>query len=93
MNFTFGVIEVKTFLDKKNLIDGCEKIYTAKRLPKKAYLPSPLTMTRTAYGKEYDYIPTAGVILAMDGLEMQTLGQHFADWRKDRDLTDVPDSI
>ena len=39
---TLGVIEVKSKLDKKDLIDACNKIQQIKKLPKEAYSPTPM---------------------------------------------------
>ncbi|MFJ4334531.1 MULTISPECIES: DUF6602 domain-containing protein [unclassified Streptomyces] len=52
----YGLVEVKTNLTRKDLLDSCEKIGNARRLSKTAYrrVPNPITRTTSAYGRTYD---------------------------------------
>jgi hypothetical protein len=87
----YGVIEVKTKLDKEQLTDACEKIERLKALPKTAYFPAPYS--RTANGKTYPYVPTVSMIFAYDSIDMKTLADHFIDWCASREPEACPDSI
>lgn len=76
----YGVIEVKSFLDSDGLRSAWTTIAEVKRLPKSAYdLPAPLPFWRKVYGKCWDYVPTAGMVFAYDGLNLDTLGAVFAE--------------
>lgn len=91
----YGMVEVKTRLDKKDLIDACEKIRKVKALPKTAYYPYPSQSQPQCkrYGKIYPYMPTSGMIFAFDGLGLDTLGEHFIEWCSDKEPDERPDSI
>jgi hypothetical protein len=90
----YGVIEVKSSLDKPQLLDACEKIERVKRLPKAAYHPALTPQTRKIYGKTYEeYCPTVGMIFAFDSTDLRTLGQHLVDWCDDREPELWPDSV
>lgn len=92
--FVHGVIEVKTNLDKTELIDACDKIKIAKNLPKNAYMsPVGPMKGRVVYGQTYHYMPTAGLIFAMDGPKIETIAQHLADWCSGKSCSEIPDSI
>ncbi len=76
----YGVVEVKSFLDKKELKDAWEKIRAVKRIPKTAFHPQrDLPRTRTVYGRAWDYCPPAGIIFAFDGINIGTLHKHLMD--------------
>ena len=88
----YGVVEVKTYLTKKQLIDGCEKLRRAKLMPKTAYRP----YGRPRYeqnGKEYDYFPTVGMIFAFGGPSLQSTADNLHAWMADKPPEEWPDSI
>ncbi|MEU3071648.1 DUF6602 domain-containing protein [Streptomyces sp. NPDC006906] len=90
----YGLIEVKSKLNKSELLDACEKIRRAKSLPKSAYEQEPLKRHRTVHGKRYDYYPTMGMIFAFDSIKLPTLLKHFAEWCSTCDAPEQrPDSI
>ncbi|MGY3200489.1 hypothetical protein ACVW19_001003 [Streptomyces sp. TE5632] len=91
----YGLVEVKTNLTRKDLLDSCEKIGNARRLSKTAYrrAPGPIVRTTSAYGRTYDHFPTSGIVVAFDGLNLQTLGDHLVEWCKGRPVWEWPDSI
>ncbi|TQE34487.1 hypothetical protein Sipo8835_15410 [Streptomyces ipomoeae] len=90
----YGVVEVKTTLDREKLLDACEKVRKAKKLAKTAYYPTPgFQRTRTAYGRTYPYTPTVGMIFAFDSIDLVTLGEHFIGWCKEHEPEHRPDSI
>lgn len=91
----YGMIEVKTKLDGVQVVDACEKIRRLRRMPKSAYRPIPGVISRRAkaYGSEYDYFPTSGMIIAFDGLKLETIGNHLVNWCRTRNPSEWPDSV
>ncbi|KOV82191.1 hypothetical protein ADL01_10695 [Streptomyces sp. NRRL WC-3618] len=89
----YGVIEVKSKLDSKELIDACEKLRRVKQLPKSAFYPQMFQTQYRMYGREYTYLPTAGIIFAFDGIDMAKLGDQLAEWCRDKPLDERPDSV
>lgn len=91
----YGMIEVKTKLDGVQVVDACEKIRRLRRMPKSAYRPIPGVISRRAkaYGSEYDYFPTSGMIIAFDGLKLETIGNHLVNWCQTRNPSEWPDSV
>jgi hypothetical protein len=90
----YGVIEVKSDLDKSQLLDACELIQEVKSYPKKAFGPNlgPYG-SRTVHGKPYEYCPTTGVIFAFDSTDLRTLGMHLLEWCDAREPDVWPDSV
>jgi len=90
-----GVVEVKSRLDGRELLDACEKIRAVKSLPKTAYGPPPAGNLRQGlyYGRIYSYTPTAGIIFAFDSIDLEKLAMQFGDWMVGKDPSLVPDSI
>jgi len=75
----YGVIEVKSFLDAEELRTSWNRIKTIKEFPKTAYYPGPHGTTHSAYGREWPYMPTVGMIFAYDGAGMENLGGVMAE--------------
>jgi len=90
-----GIVEVKSRLDGRELLDACEKIKTVKSLPKIAYAPPPDDNLRQAlfHGRVYSHTPTAGLIFAFDSINLEELGRQFADWCGRQDVTLIPDGV
>ncbi|MER6437466.1 DUF6602 domain-containing protein [Streptomyces sp. NPDC001185] len=91
----YGVVEVKTKLDKDQLIDACNKISKLRRMSKDSYRPTPglISQKTFAHGKAYDFFPTSGIIVAFDSLKLETIGSHLMDWCQTRPLMEWPDSV
>jgi hypothetical protein len=91
----YGVIEVKSNLDKTQLLKACRLIERVKRLPKTAFHAGQTPRrTRTVYGNTYgEYCPTVGMIFAVDSTDLRTLGRHLLDWCDGRDPEFCPDSV
>ncbi|MEU5975827.1 DUF6602 domain-containing protein [Streptomyces sp. NPDC047315] len=91
----YGTVEVKTKLDKAQLVDACGKISRMRALPKTAYRPIAGTIQRTttAYGTKHPYFPTSGMVVGFDGLQLETLGNHLVDWCRTRNPVEWPDSV
>ncbi|MER5930095.1 DUF6602 domain-containing protein [Streptomyces sp. NPDC002054] len=90
----YGVIEVKTTLNREQLIDACNKIRAVKRLEKTAYFGTHHPQrVWSAYGKTHIRFPTAGLIFAFEAIGLDTLGEHFAAWCSDVPPDERPDSI
>jgi hypothetical protein len=71
----YGVIEVKSFLDREELRSACANIARLKSFPKTAYHWNKIEQTRWAYGRSWQYVPTVGIIFAYNGLNIETLGE------------------
>ncbi|MGW7606316.1 DUF6602 domain-containing protein [Streptomyces sp. NPDC054766] len=91
----YGVVEVKTKLDKAQLVDACDKISKLRRMSKNSYRPAPGLIPRKtlAYGKVYDFFPTSGIIVAFDSLKLETVGGHLMEWCQTRPPAEWPDSV
>ncbi|GAX56005.1 DUF6602 domain-containing protein [Streptomyces olivochromogenes] len=91
----YGVVEVKTKLDKEQLVDACNKISKLRHMSKGSYRPTPGLIPRktSAYGKVYDFFPTSGIIVAFDSLKLETIGSHLMDWCQNRPPFEWPDSV
>ena len=60
---TYGVVEVKTRLTKKELVDSCEKIRRVKLLENSAFRKRGRPQYEVN-GRLYDYFPTVGMVFA-----------------------------
>ncbi|MFI2077664.1 DUF6602 domain-containing protein [Streptomyces triculaminicus] len=91
----YGMVEVKTRLDGRELSDACNKISKMRRMPKTSYRPIAGVIPRTtnAYGKVHDFFPTSGMIIAFDSVNLETLGNHLVDWCRTRNPIEWPDSV
>ncbi|WP_329367935.1 DUF6602 domain-containing protein [Streptomyces sp. NBC_01483] len=91
----YGVVEVKTKLDKEQLVDACNKISKLRHMSKGSYRPTPGLIPRktSAYGRVYDFFPTSGIIVAFDSLKLETIGSHLMDWCQNRPPVEWPDSV
>ncbi|MFC9845446.1 DUF6602 domain-containing protein [Streptomyces sp. NPDC060223] len=91
----YGVVEVKTKLDKVQLVDACSKISRLRHMAKDSYRLTPGLVPRKtwAYGKAYDFFPTSGIIIAFDSLKLETIGSHLMEWCQNRLPVEWPDSV
>lgn len=91
----YGMVEVKTKLDGAQLVDACKKISRMRSIPKTAYRPIAGTIPRStkAYGTKHDYFPTSGMIVAFDGISLETIGNHLVGWCRTRNPIEWPDSV
>lgn len=91
----YGVLEVKTTLNRNELFDACEKIAILRQLQKTAYreVPNPIKRTTTAYGETFPYFPTSGIVVAFESVNLETLGNHLEEWCASRPVSQWPDSV
>ncbi|PKV82607.1 DUF6602 domain-containing protein [Streptomyces sp. TLI_146] len=91
----YGMVEVKTKLDGQQIVDACNKISRMRSLAKGSYRPIAGTLPRStrAYGRKWDYFPTSGMIVAFDGLNLDTIAQHLMGWCRSRNPVEWPDSV
>ncbi|WP_399088195.1 DUF6602 domain-containing protein [Streptomyces sp. BBFR2] len=91
----YGMVEVKTKLDGVQLVDACNKISRMRSMPKTAYRPISGVIPRSTkvYGKNHDYFPTSGMVVAFDSLKLETIGNHLVDWCRNRNPAEWPDSV
>ncbi|WJV44548.1 DUF6602 domain-containing protein [Streptomyces flavofungini] len=94
---TYGVIEVKSMLTSEELRQACDNIRAAKQVQKTSFTSTrrdPLVFYRTAYGREYPYFPTVGLIFAYDSnVKLETLGKTLWEWCQDVPLDQRPDAV
>jgi len=91
----YGVVEVKSRLDGRELLDACKKIKAVKSLPKTAYAPPADGNQRlySYYGQIHAHTPTAGLIFAFDSIGLDKLSAQFIDWCTHTDGKLVPDGV
>ncbi len=91
----YGVIEVKSRLDKKELRDSIAKIAEIKSMPKVAYdeQRGPIVNETTLYGRNWKYFPTIGLLFAYDSIELETLKQHYIEEQVGLPLEKQVDSV
>lgn len=92
----YMVIEVKSFLDPRELRSAWKKIEHIKSLPKKAYyrVSGESTLARDAYGETWtDFVPTTGMVFSYQGASLQTLGNTVVDLAEESELKNYLDSV
>lgn len=91
----YGVIEIKSKLDKAQLKDSINKITKIKSMPKTAYeaQKGDVVHSTSIYGKKWDYFPTIGMIFSFDSIEMETLKKHFLSMQANISLEKQVDSL
>lgn len=75
----YGVIEVKSNLTADELKASYVKLASLKAMTKTAFVGAEPGRTRTVYGRQWDYVPTVGMIFAYEGAQLETLGQAMAE--------------
>ena len=75
----YGVVEVKSYLSKDELIDSGRKMETIKRFPKVAFEPQtgPIVRTTTLYGRELSNFPIVGFVIAYDSQDLTGLADEL----------------
>lgn len=78
----YGVVEVKSFLDKAQLQDSFEKIKKIKQMPKLAYEAQrgPIVLSTSLYDREWTHFPTLGFVIAFDSLDLKTIKAHYMEF-------------
>jgi len=91
----YGVIEVKSLLNKVQLQDAFNKITHVKKMPKKAYEPQkgPIIKTTNIYDREWSYFPTIGMVIAYDSIDLKTLKDHLDSLNSNMALEHCIDSV
>lgn len=79
----FGVVEVKSRLDQKELKSAVKNLRTAKSLHKAAFDgPIGFPNFTEAFGRTYDHFPTFSYIFAYDSISLATLREKL--WAMER---------
>lgn len=81
----YVVVEVKSKLNKRELIDAHAKLRRAKQLPKSAFQPQAGAIVRSTalYGREWDYFPLIGHILSYTSTNLTTLCRQLDELQRD----------
>jgi len=74
----YGIIEVRSFLHAGKLRRAWDQIAQVKALPKAAYLPDRPTRTGTGRRRDWQYVPTVGMV-AYDGASLDGLSHAFEE--------------
>jgi uncharacterized protein DUF6602 len=80
----YGVAEVKSKLDGKELKDAVDKIRKVKLMPKSAFEPQrgAVHNSTALYGRAWNYYPTLGFIFAYDSIDLNTLKDQLIELQK-----------
>lgn len=83
----YATIEVKSNLTRPELKKAWDAAKNVKSLPRKAYLkdPSPITYTRTAYGRAVDTMPPQVHVFAYESVSLTALGEELTTLSQDGD--------
>lgn len=83
----FATIEVKSDLTRPELKKAWDAAKKVKSLPRSAYLkdPSPISYTRTAYGRQVATMPPQVHIFAYSSVSLTVLGEELASLAQDGD--------
>jgi hypothetical protein len=81
----FGVVEVKSHLDKRELRKAHKAITEIKRFRKDALMPQGGVVVRTLelYGQTFHYFPVVGFVAAYDGIDIRELGDCLDELQRD----------
>jgi hypothetical protein len=78
----YGVVEVKSRLDTKELSDAVERITAVKRLPKTAFVPfgkHANFQSIERYDRSWRFFPTFGMVFAYDSVSLEKLTTSLAN--------------
>lgn len=92
----YGVVEVKSVLNKPKLLEACEQVRLAKIIPKTAFyrgVGGPSDRHWKRHGRTYDYMPTVGMIFAFDGPSLESTASNLREWTAGKPPEEWPDSI
>ncbi|MDB6024826.1 MAG: hypothetical protein JWM68_1049 [Verrucomicrobiales bacterium] len=75
----YGVLEIKSNLDQRELIDAEQKLKHAKLLPKVAFEPQsgPVIRFTNLYGRELPNFPVIGLVFAYDSIDLRVLADYL----------------
>jgi len=93
VELVYGIIEVKSKLDKRGLEDGFKKITKLKRMPKRAFMSESLVLTPRWYGQTWEYFAMAGFLFAYDSIDLKTIQLRLDAFQKDLPLVERVDSV
>jgi hypothetical protein len=88
----YGVIEVKSRLDGKQIIEACNNIRDIKSLSRSAHSQDPLHWVVIG-NKHFPIVPIFGWIFAYDSIDLKNLGGKLAEWCEENPPGMHPDGI
>ncbi len=93
--WAYGIIEVKSRLDTRELRDAQTKVARAKALEKSTYIPQTgdIRWTTTAYGSQFDYFPMYGMVFAYTSIELREIGAALIDSQREVPIDKWVDSV
>jgi hypothetical protein len=88
----YGVIEVKSRLDGKQVVEACNNIRDIKRLARSAFANDPSHWI-VIDKKCYQIAPVFGWVFAYDSIGLKNLGGKIAAWCEENPAETHPDAI
>jgi hypothetical protein len=89
----YGVVEVKSYLDARELKSACDNIRSVKELSKTGFRPGPGGRRYFRGDQAYEHVPTSGMIFAYEGSSLDNLGNALMEWCDGVDPQLRPDSV
>lgn len=91
----YGVLEVKSNLNKEELQKSLALIQEIKKLPKAAFEPQigEVTMLSNLFDQQWDYFPTVGFIFAYDSTDLLQLRKDLDELQKNLPLNERVDGV
>lgn len=88
----YGVIEVKSLLDGKEVVKACDNIRNIKSLARSAFANDP-SYWIVIDNKHYPIAPIFGWVFAYDSIGLKNLGGKIAAWCEENPPETHPDAI
>lgn len=91
----YSVIEVKAYLDKKELGRCQDNMISCKSLNKHAYFykRGPIRQTNTLFGQEWQYFPLSYFVFAFDSVSLDSLVSNLNQYNASCELHQRIDSV
>lgn len=88
----YGIVEVKSFLDGRDVRDACEKIRQTKLLARNSYARNPQYWIKIG-NQAYEIAPLFGWVFAYDGIGLSNIGRRIIEWCQENPKEGHPDGI
>lgn len=91
----YGVIEVKSKIDKSEIEDSFKKINKIKKMPKLAIesQKGPILKSFKIYDREWSYFPTFGMVIGYDSIDLKLLKNYLDNLNSNMPLEHRIDSV
>jgi len=92
----YGVVEVKSRLDKRELEDAFSKITKLKKFPKIAYEPQEGDVSQQntmLYDRRWPYFPTLGFVFGYEAIDLRNIRQYLDELHRGTEVHHRIDSV